>query len=242
MKKKIQSAIIFVLLTKIAIAQVSHSGWNTLLQKHVDEKGFVDYQGFKSDISLVDTYLKQLEANAPQKEWTEEEKLSYWINLYNAATIKLIADNLPLKSIRDIEERKGTSPWKITFVKSGGKTLSLDAIEHEIIRKEFETPLIHFGVNCASFSCPILHNKAFTAKNIRAELEKLASRFINDPQRNKIVSSNKAELSQIFNWFKGDFTKNGSLTDFINKYSDTKLKSNAQITFSEYNWSLNAKK
>lgn len=242
MKKTIQLSIIFLLLANMVMSQASHSGWNTLLQKHVNEEGFVNYQGLKNDITHINAYLKRLETYPPQKEWTDEEKLSYWINLYNAATIKLIVDNLPLKSIREIEEKKGISPWKIAFVKSGGKNLSLDVIEHDILRKEFETPLIHFGVNCASFSCPILHNQAFTPENVRVELEKLASKFINDPKRNYIVSSEKAELSQIFNWFKSDFTKNGSLITFINKYADTKLKSKAQITYSAYNWNLNSKK
>lgn len=240
MKKTFQITLIFLFLLPFVKADTMHDSWNSLLSKFVSKDGFVDYKGFKSNKQELDQYLKQLETHPPSNTWTEDEKLSYWINLYNAATVKLITQHLPIESIRDIENKKGISPWKITFVKSGERTLSLDAIEHEILRVEFETPLIHFGVNCASFSCPILHNKAFTADNVRMELEALAKKFINDTARNKIINSKKAELSQIFSWFKEDFSKEGSLITFINKYSETKLKKNAQITFSEYNWELNS--
>jgi hypothetical protein len=97
---------------------------------------------------------------------------------------------------------------------------------------------IHFGINCASFSCPPLLNEAFTAQKVDAQLDTLSRRFVNDTQRNTITA-NSIEISEIFNWFAKDFKTNGSVIDFLNKYSDTPIAKNAKKRFKEYNWSLN---
>ena len=165
--------------------------------------------------------------------------MAYWINAYNAYTIKLILENYPLKSIMDIKQ-KGKSAWKIPFAKVGGKTYTLDHIEHKILRKKLFDPKIHVGVNCASGSCPKLGNKAFTEENVEAELTQLMKDFVNDSSRNKITTK-KVKISEIFNWFKSDFTKNGSVIDYLNKYSETEINSKAKISYLKYDWSLNSK-
>ena len=137
-------------------------------------------------------------------------------------------------------KKEGKTAWKIPFAKVGGKTYTLDYIEHEILRKQLFDPKIHVGVNCASTSCPKLGNFAFTESNISEKLNMLMKDFINDSSRNKI-STKKVEISEIFNWFQEDFTKNGSVIDYLNRFSKTKIKSDAKITYLPYNWALNSK-
>ena len=235
--KKILLLLIAILTLSQANAQTSV--FNDLLQKHVSDSGIVDYKSFKADQTKLDTYISYLEKTTPENSWSNNKKRAFWINAYNAYTIKLILENYPLKSIMDIKQ-KGKTAWKIPFAKVGGKTYTLDHIEHEILRKKLFDPKIHVGVNCASGSCPKLGNVAFTEDNIDAELTKLMKAFVNDVTRNKMTKK-KVQISEIFNWFKGDFTKNGSVIDYLNKYSNTEIKSNAKIIYLKYDWSLNGK-
>ena len=219
-------------------AQPSHAGFDALLKKHVSASGNVDYKGFMTDKAKLNTYLNQLSKEYPSTKWTENERMVFWINAYNAYTIKAIIDNYPLKSITEIKPAGAESVWKLKNIVIGGKKVSLDAIENEILRVEFNEPRIHFAINCASISCPPLRNEAFTASKLEAQLTEQTRKFFKDKLRNKL-SPSKAELSQIFNWFNVDFTKKGSLIDFVNRYSDVKLNKNATITYLEYNWNLN---
>lgn len=213
--------------------------FNSLLKKHVDSKGNVNYKAFKKDEVKLNTYLNHLDKTSPKKNWSAAKTKAFWVNAYNAYTIKLILDNYPLKSILKIK-KKGKDAWNISFAKVGGKTYTLNHIEHKILRKDFNDPKIHVGVNCASGSCPQLGNFAFTEANYETKTDELMKKFINDPKRNKI-SEKKVQLSKIFEWFKGDFTKKGDLIDFLNKYSDAKISSKAKVKFLEYDWSLNGK-
>ncbi len=217
---------------KVVSEPMTHQSWNSLLGKHVSKDGIVSYKGFQQDRVMFESYLAELSENVPKNDWTKEDKLAYWINVYNAFTIKLITDNYPIKSIKDIKD-----PWDLRFFKLGKKWYTLNDIEHRILRK-MEDPRIHFGINCASFSCPPLLNKAFTSQNVDQELDKLAISFINDTKRNTI-SAEKVELSKIFSWFGKDFKKEGSLIDFLNKYSTIIINSNAKKSFKTYDWSLN---
>ncbi|MCM4172050.1 DUF547 domain-containing protein [Arenibacter sp. TNZ] len=212
--------------------QLDHSDWDKLLKKHVDNDGNVDYRGFTKDITVLRTYLDYLSNNRPSDEAPKPEKLAYYINLYNAATVKLILDNFPTKSIKDIK-----NPWGKNIVKIGNEDISLGDLEHKILRK-MDEPLIHFAINCASYSCPKLLNKAFNAVNLEKLLEQTAIDFINDPKRN-LLTTEKASLSEIFNWYKKDFTEKGSLIEYINKYAIKKLTSNTKINYLNYNWALN---
>jgi hypothetical protein len=221
----------------------SHQLWNELLKSNVKPDGLVDYKGFIREKPKLEKYLKLLSENAPdRKTWSKNEQLAYWINVYNAYTVKLIVDFYPTKSIRDLGPRIKIplikDVWHYKFFKIAGVEMSLDEVEHSILRKEFEEPRIHFAINCASVSCPPLLNEAFVATNLENQLTRVATTFINDPTRNKI-SSQSAQLSSIFSWFKGDFTKKGTLIEFLNRYAKVKLSPNARITFMEYNWNLN---
>ncbi len=223
----------------IVQTQAQTKVFNALLNTHVDANGNVDYKNFKTDAAKLTTYISYLEKTRPSKDWSANKTKAFWINAYNAYTLKLILDNYPLKSIMSIK-KKGKDAWNIPFVVVGSKKYTLNTIEHEILRKNFNDPRIHVGVNCASGSCPQLGNFAFTEVNIESELERLMKLFINDSTRNKITQ-NKIQISKIFDWFKGDFTKEGSLIDYLNKYSTTEINKKAKIRFLEYNWNLNGK-
>ena len=220
---------------------VSHDIWNGLLQKNVDANGHVNYKGFKSEEAQLEKYLNILRAAHPNTDkWSKDERLAYWINAYNAFTVALIIKNYPCKSIKDLGGAiyKVNTPWDIKFITIQGITYDLNNIEHDIIRKEFNEPRIHFAVNCASVSCPNLRNEAFVASRLNEQLDDQARKFINDKSKNNI-SANNAQLSKLFTWFKGDFTKQGTVVAFINKYSTVKLSEKAKIDYLEYNWNLN---
>ncbi|MFZ6010570.1 MAG: DUF547 domain-containing protein [Bacteroidota bacterium] len=234
---------LMLLLTRTSVAQApSHAKWDQLLKKYVGVDGRVNYKGFSGDKNSLNAYLQDLTNHSPDNRWKKNEKLAYWINAYNAFTVKLIVDNYPLKGIKDLNPTVAlpgvNTVWQKRFFKIGPKETSLDDIEHEILRKQFDEPRIHFAINCASVSCPVLLNEAYTPDKIEQQLQQQAIRFVNDPTRN-IVSKNELRLSQIFNWFTKDFTKKGTLIDFVNQYAKVKVSKNASLKFLEYNWNLN---
>lgn len=212
---------------------ISHQLWEKLLQKHVSEEGNVRYLGFQQDRALLEEYLTLLSSAHPDHSWSEAERKAYWINAYNAFTVRLILEHYPVKSIRNI-----SSPWETKFITIESKKYNLNDIEHQILRPIFKDPRIHFAINCASYSCPKLWNKAITAKNIETELDALSREFINDPKRN-ILTAEKIQISEIFKWFQEDFVREQSLIDFLNQYAKTTIKPDARIEYLEYNWSLN---
>ncbi|MDR5589198.1 DUF547 domain-containing protein [Christiangramia sp. SM2212] len=215
-------------------AMVDHSIWDDLLKEHVSASGMVDYKGFKEDRSKLDEYLKLLSSQEPSDEWGTNELLAYYINLYNAYTVDLILKNYPVKSIKDID-----SPWTSEFVKVGDTEISLGGIENSVLRKMNE-PRIHFAINCASISCPKLLNEAYTADKIEEQLEKVTMEFVNSNKNE--ISANSAKLSSIFDWYKKDFKENGTVIDYVNQYSKTKIKPGATISYKEYDWNLNEAK
>ena len=229
----------FICMLSFVAIQAQTSIFDSLLQKNVDKTGRVDYQSLKNNETLLDNYLAYIQNNEPTKNWSSNKKKAFWINTYNAYTIKIILNNYPLKSIRDIKI-DGKTAWKIPFVKVGQKRYTLDQIEHEILRKKFNDPRIHVGINCASVSCPRLWNFAFTEDNIASSLDNLMKVFINDTTRNKI-SKNNVALSEIFNWFSKDFIKNGTIINYLNTYAAIKISEKASIKYLTYDWSLNKK-
>ncbi|MEO9476897.1 MAG: DUF547 domain-containing protein [Cyclobacteriaceae bacterium] len=222
---------------------ISHSLFDKLLKKHVDDVGLVDYKGFLADRDKLRQYLDLLSNNAPNNEqWTDHDQIAYWINAYNAYTIELILEYYPLESIKDIGSSIQVpfvnTPWDIKFFKIGGEKYDLNNIEHDILRKKWEEPRIHFAVNCASLSCPQLRAEAYTGAKLDEQLDDQARRFINDDFRNNI-SEDQASLSKIFKWFSGDFEKVMDVEKFINQYTDIKITDKTDVEYKEYDWSLN---
>ncbi len=222
---------------------ISHNLWTEVLQDIVMQNGKVNYQRLINNPDKFYLYLKLLEDNHPDKNtWKQEEKLAYWINAYNAFTVLLIIENYPLTSIKDLNSLISipfiNTIWDKEFIHISDFSYSLNDIEHGILRKQFEEPRIHFAINCASVSCPNLRSEAYTAENLFSQLEMQSRLFINDESKNLIGNKN-LKISKIFSWFGGDFKKNETLIAFLNKYSEVDIKENADISFMEYDWSLN---
>jgi len=216
----------------VPVEKFNHAIFDMLLEENVTDDGHTNYKGFIKNKVIFKQYLQSLSDNMPNETWSKDDKLAYWMNAYNAFTIKLIIDHYPTHSIKDIKDA-----WDARFFKLGKKWYNLSEIEHKILRKMGD-PRIHFGINCASFSCPPLLNGAFTASTVDSKLDFLAHQFINDPLRNKI-SENKIQLSKIFQWYAKDFKTAGSLIDFLNKYSEVTISKNAKKSYLKYNWNLN---
>ena len=226
-----------------AVSSVDHAAFDKLLKEHVTAKGLVDYKGFKADEKAFNQYLETLSKNPPTDKTPEKEQMAYWINAYNAYTIRLILDNYPVKSIKDIGPKNQipfvNTPWAKKFFTIGGSKTSLDNIEHGTLRKKYNDPRVHFALVCASISCPRLRNEAYTAAKLDAQLDDQGRDFLNDPSKNK-VGKDKAQLSNYFNWYKGDWKDNGqSVAKWVNKYATTKMDDNASVSFLDYNWNLN---
>jgi hypothetical protein len=229
--------------TKENTLPADHMAFDILLKKYVDEKGNVNYRGFENEREPFEEYLTNLKKNPPNhKNWSKNEQLAYWINAYNAFTIQLILENYPLESIKDIGSKIQVpfinTPWDIKFINISGEAYDLNNIEHNILRKNFNEPRIHFAIVCASFSCPNLRREAYKAEILEQQLSEQTELFLEDQTKNQIRKE-EIKISKIFSWFEGDFTKKGSLIDFLNLYSPIKIDAKAKISNMNYNWSLN---
>ncbi len=221
-------------------APISHLGWNELLSKHVAADGKVSYKGFQTELLDLDQYLNLLSENAPGSNWSEQQKLAYWINAYNAFTVKLILEHYPITSIKNITKGNllTNSPWDLKFFKIGGVDFDLGTIEHEILRKQFKEPRIHFAINCASFSCPRLLNEAYTAEAVDQQLEDQTRFFINNEDKN-LISAASSRVSKIFSWFASDFNMGeDNVKNLISRYHASFNPEN-KLEYLEYDWSLN---
>ncbi len=253
--KQIIITCLLLIMTEMASSQsFDHSLYDAVLKRHV-KNGKVNYKALKTDKEFA-TYLEQLSKANPDALPTREEKIAFWINAYNAFTLKLIVDNYPVKSITEISALGkltafvGDSPWKREFFTINGKKMSLDKIEHEILRATFKEDRIHFAVNCASGSCPILRTEAYTAEKLSEQLSEQAKQFLKDTLRNRIDLKTKTiYISKIFDWYKDDFTKSaGTLEHYLAQYIDDEtikrmlLNKEFKIEYLDYDWSLNEAK
>ncbi|WP_075343845.1 DUF547 domain-containing protein [Tenacibaculum agarivorans] len=236
--RKLFITLSFLLIT-FTVQSQNNEVFDALLKTYVTPDGKLDYKGLRKNKAVLDIYLNQLETTIPLKKWSSKKAKAFWMNAYNAYTIKLIIDSYPLKKLTDIKI-KGKSAWKIPFAKVGNQTYSLDYIEHRILRRWHDDARIHVGINAGAISGPRFPNYAFTEKNIESKLEMLMKEFINDDTKNKI-SLTDVQVSKIFEWYQEDFTLKTSLIDYINRYSNTKVNDNAKVSYLDYNWNLNEK-
>lgn len=241
----------------------THAAWTALLKKHVvvlrgGQASQVRYAGFAADREALKAYLGALAAppRATFDGWSAPQRMAFLINAYNAHTVELILTRYPkLASIKDLGSFL-SSPWKPKIVPLLGTQLSLDDIEHEMLRRRgaFDDPRVHFAVNCASIGCPALREEAFTAERLDAQLDEQAARFLADRSRNRWnASSGKLEVSKIFDWFGEDFRLGHkgatSLAVFLAKHADRLADApadreriragQAPIAFLDYDWALN---
>jgi hypothetical protein len=236
-----------------ALFDHEHRAWSAVLSRYVHD-GVVDYAGLqRSGLPALDGYLRSLESvcRGHYDRWTREQRLAFWINAYNACTLKLILDHYPLKSIREIGLLPGAA-FRERFIplqSLRGQVLSLNDIEHEILRKELGEPRIHFAIVCASKSCPELRSEAYRAKTLDEQLTQAARSFISDPSKNRFdAAARTLRLSPIFDWFRADFERSSaSLPAFVARYAEpavaTALSSGGEvrIEFLDYDWSLNGR-
>lgn len=234
-------------------ARVDHSAWDTLLKTYVkpgdDGLNRVDYANFRMHgHDTLKTYVATL-ARVDPARLDRKEQFAWLANLYNSRTIDIVLDHYPVRSIKDISLGGGLfaaftgGPWKAKVVSVAGVSLSLDDIEHEILRKVFTDPRVHYAVNCASIGCPNLQTEAFTASRLDAQLDAAARAYVNHP-RGVTVQGDRIVVSSIYEWFKADFGGNDAgvlrhLEGYAQPALATKIKSIGAISSHDYDWRLN---
>ena len=229
--------------TALANQGVDNSLYAGLLKKYV-KNGVVNYQGFKNEESVLDKYLKVLE-EVNSKTLSRKEQFAFYINAYNSWTIKLILSGYPgVKSIKELGSLF-KSPWKKKICRIDGKIMTLDDIEHSILRPRFKDPRVHFAINCAAKSCPPLRSEPYRVGELNKQLDEMAKAFINDNGRNRF-EDHTLYVSSIFKWFREDFNKD--IISFFVKYANGDLKGQLEakrgkikVKYLDYDWSLNGK-
>ena len=232
---------------------IDHAAWSALLKTYVvpgkDGLNRVAYRRFKAEgAGALKSYLDALE-KVDVTKLNRSEQFAYWANLYNAKTIDIVLSKYPVKSIKDIslggslKALVGGGPWSAKVLKVNGLDISLDDIEHVILRPLFKDPRVHYAVNCASVGCPNLGTAAFTGAGLEAELDAAAKAFVNAP-RGLRIDGGKAYASKIYSWFQADFggSETGVLAH-LRKYAEPavqqKLEGITRIADYEYDWALN---
>lgn len=226
-------SLLIILSSHIAIfsQSIDYTHYQDILTRFVDSNGKVNYshlQPEKNKLILISDQLRQ----ERYSQLSADEELCYWINLYNLETIRLIVENYPIKSIQNLDQGK---TWDVKRIKLIGKTVSLNMIENEILRKKFKEPRIHFALNCGAISCPPLYNKVYLHTIIDSQLNDRTRAFINNPKYNKI-SKKKISISKIFDWYKEDF---GTPVNFLNQYSKIEISDPAKVIYLDYDWKIN---
>lgn len=252
------------------VTAIEHTGYQSLLDKYVGANGKVDYGKWKDDpkdVAALDDYLSKLTNATPDSRpdlfKTQTDKLSYWINLYNAIVLREIIRRWPLASVTDvrvnatsfIKTGKGFF-YDLEFV-IGGQRMNLYDVENKIVRAQFKDARIHFAINCGSTSCPLLRKDAFDPEKLEGQLQEASTTFVNDG-KNVVVDDAKKRvvMSKIFDWYKDDFvafatqragTKDASVVDFALLYAKEPLKKKLEaakaarydVDFLDYDWNVN---
>ena len=246
-------ADVFAAFAKGSTIGVDHSTWDRLLESYVvaasDGVNRVDYARFKSlGHQDLKGYLASLEA-VDVSRLDRPEQFAFWANLYNAKTIDIVLDKYPVKSIKDIRLGGGVvaavtgGPWKAIVLKVGGTGLSLDDIEHGLLRPMFKDPRVHYAVNCASFGCPNLGREAWQGAKIDTQLDLAARAFINSA-RGARFEGETLTVSSIYSWFEEDFGgSQAGVLEHLRRYAEPalkrKLESITEIGDYGYDWALN---
>lgn len=232
---------------QVSIDQIDHTAFDQLLKKYVDENGRVNYKAWhqsSADRDVLKKYLDDMSRANPDQQATREAKLAYWINAYNAVTIEGILRVYPTTSIRNHTARLfGYNIWKNLIFSAGDKRVSLEDIEHKILRKMNE-PRIHFAIVCASIGCPRLLNEAYVGQRLEQQLAGNAKDFFGR-QQNLQIDGRTLKLSQILSWFGSDFggtqqQQMQKLSPYFPSTAQTLVASgNYQLKFLTYDWDLN---
>lgn len=239
------SALLLLIPLSASALEPDWKDYRQLLENHVSAGtingvtlNVVDYEALKAS-GEIDKVAAQLSQFSLDKLQSREEKLAFYINAYNILAIKMVTDNLPVKSIRSVGNV--VSPvWKKPAGSLGGKVVTLHEVEHEILRPMGE-PRIHFAIVCASVSCPDLSKEPFTAGSLTAQLDKQTRLFLANSGKGLRAGQGQVSVSRIFDWFSTDFEKEGGVEGFIRRYKPD-LPGNVKIrTNISYDWALNAR-
>lgn len=234
-----------------SVLAVDHTPWDTLLAAYLVTGHPSGINRFRygdvspADREMLDSYLRGLQ-DIPVSSLNRNEQKAYWINLYNSLTVRVILDHYPVRSIRDIDISPGffsSGPWDAKLLTIEGEKLSLNDMEHRILRPIFRDNRLHYALNCASLGCPNLQTVAFTAANTETLLEAGAEEYVNSPRGAEMIQG-RLQVSSIYKWFREDFggSEQGVL-DHLRKYAvgdmAEQLKTYSRSLRYDYDWSLN---
>ena len=242
-------AMLIAVIERAESMTVDHDPWDQFLSKYVSEfddgVNRVAYsQVTASDKKSLKSYVKSL-ATTEVSSLTDKQAMAFWINLYNALTVDVVLDHYPVSSIRKIKPSLfSLGPWSKERITVEGEELSLDDIEHKKLRPVYKDPRIHYAVNCASFSCPNLLTKAFTARNLEKMLEQGAREYVNHPRGVWADEKGRVFVSSIYHWYREDFDDSDEgVLDHLRKYAEGEtsamLNGVSRIRGHDYDWSLN---
>jgi len=233
-----------------ATAVIDHRAWGEFLAEHVvegtDGINRIDYAGVTvEERRLLADYIDAMTA-VQIRRYNRDEQLAYWANLYNASTVSIVIDHHPVESIRDIRISPGLfsiGPWGRKIVTVDGIELSLDDIEHRIMRPTWQDPRIHYMVNCAAVGCPNLQPRPFVAHRLAETLDEIASEFVNHP-RGALVVDGRLRVSSIFHWYEEDFGgSDATVIEHLRHYAlpplAARLSDIGRIAGHDYDWTLN---
>lgn len=235
---------------RVKIDQIDHRPWDSLLQKHVDAQGMVNYAAWKAspgDLQALDAYLASLSRALPSLQSSRAGQLAFWINAYNAVTVRGILREYPTSSIRNHTAKVfGYNIWDDLLLVVGDQKISLNDMEHKILRKMGE-PRIHFAIVCASIGCPTLSNRAFMPQTIDGQLTSNAQSFFADPEKFQYdVQAGRIRVSPILKWFAEDFGANAAaqmaaIAPYLPGTAAQQLarSGRAQVSYLDYDWNLN---
>jgi hypothetical protein len=221
----------------------SHASFTEILQQQVTT-GRVNYRALRADQAPLKRYLDTLAAidKSEFSAWNKQQQMVYLTNLYNAATLKLIVDHYPVDSIKDIGSFF-SGPWSQKVVRLFGEVITLDNVEHDILREDYQEARLHFALVCAAKGCPPLRAEAYDASRFTEQLDEQGKIYMSNSSINRVANNgSKLYLSKIFDWFSGDFVKqSGSVVAFVTPYlpNGNAISSDPTVRYSDYDWSLN---
>ena len=238
-------AALFSMRTMAAEFDDTHALFTGVLERHV-RNARVDYAALKARPSDLNRYLDQVArvSRTEFKRWSGPRQIAFLSNAYNAHTLRLIIEHYPVKSIKDIGGLLN-GPWDQPVVKLFGETITLNTLEHKILRKDYDEPRLHFALVCAAKGCPPLRGEAYVGARLEEQLVDQARQFLAEPGKNRIAATERAVyLSPVFKWYGGDFEKkHGSVLAALKPYwpdkSGALVQDDFKIRYTDYDWSLN---
>lgn len=223
------------------------AAWDGLLRRHVDDRGRVDYATWqRQGAAELEDWLADQRPFDPEPD-SSAQAMALWINLYNALVIRQVLARFPLASIRPTIAAVPNWPAFLAFfsrpvISLQGQPLSLNRIEHAILRPRFGDPRLHFALVCAAVGCPLLRPEAYRAERLEAQLEEDALRFLQHPHKLRFDPVNgRLFVSRIFQWYRHDFLAVApSIADYVGRYRpELALPADVRLSYLPYNWTLN---